>query len=429
MSLMHNSRAANTRSFAENLTIVLCFAFFMFIIVGISPYSSREVSSSIDLEGEGSALRQIVLIIIFALSLPLMAARRTELKALASATPFFVILTLWCWASSTWAISPDTSSRRIFASTLVILMAMFATTLPARKQVNLLALMLGAIVGLDYLGIIAFHGGSVHTEGGNWKGFHSHKNVAGYFCVIATVVFTHMAWFHRNKAFYLLAAASFIFLVFTISKTSLGLLAVIMFASYFYRRSFMHGVDSRMVMLLAAMGMVCLVPIAYAVLAMISSGEIDLTLTGRTEIWQFVIGKASEAPFLGWGYGSFWGIGDLTPALNEADLSIASLPHAHNGYLDVLVSTGSIGLFFTLSALAMPFLQFIYMPIGNLTADEREAGLYGMVMLTFGILHNLTETSLLQGLVPMWPFMLLGLYMVASTYVAAAKRGREANNG
>lgn len=413
-----------TRSTAENIAIFLCFAFFMTIIVGFTPFTSREVST-IDLEGEGSSLRQITLLILAALSLPLMVSRRKEFASIAAATPFFLLLMGWCWLSSTWAISPDISTRRIFGTTLVTLMGMFAATLPAAAQMRLLLFMLVAILGLDYFGIIALHSGSVHAEGGYWKGFHNHKNVAGYFCATASLIFIHMAWFRRNKGYYLLALAAFIFLVCSFSKTSMGLFAAVFVLSFLYRRALFRGVPVQLILLMGAIGLVALVPIVYAVLAMVSSGEIDITLTGRTEIWDFVIMKAAEAPFGGWGYGSFWGIGDLSPSQTEAPLTLAGFSHGHNGYLDMLVSTGAVGLILSLGTLFTPIVQFFRAPVQEFTLAQKESCLCGLILLSFGILHNLTESSIFQGVVPIWPFTMLGLYMVASACKFAAGKGEE----
>ena len=61
----------------------------------------------------------------------------------------------------------------------------------------------------------------------------------------------------------------------------------------------------------------------------------DRTLTGRTEIWADVLPVRAERPLLGYGLGSFW---------TDARRKTYDIPTAHNGYLDVLLELGDIGL-------------------------------------------------------------------------------------
>jgi O-antigen ligase len=63
-------------------------------------------------------------------------------------------------------------------------------------------------------------------------------------------------------------------------------------------------------------------------------------LTGRTEIWQYVIAKCEESPVLGWGYGcSRYALADYTGGeYREFDLH-----HAHSLLLNVILCTGLLG--------------------------------------------------------------------------------------
>lgn len=70
----------------------------------------------------------------------------------------------------------------------------------------------------------------------------------------------------------------------------------------------------------------------------------DVTLTGRTEIWEGVILSMREYVLLGGGYGAGWQIvGPRLTALTSIDVG-----HAHNGFLDLAVDVGFIGLALTL---------------------------------------------------------------------------------
>ena len=67
------------------------------------------------------------------------------------------------------------------------------------------------------------------------------------------------------------------------------------------------------------------------------------TLTGRSEIWEKVIALASERPWFGWGWISYWA--PWVEPFKSLDKK-AGLPvmHAHNAWLDVWFQLGYVGL-------------------------------------------------------------------------------------
>jgi O-antigen ligase len=81
-------------------------------------------------------------------------------------------------------------------------------------------------------------------------------------------------------------------------------------------------------------------------LARSGSAEEILSLTGRTVIWNVTLELWSEHPFLGLGFGS------SVPILGE-NLPLWAVGNTHNMYLEVLVSSGLIGLCLMVASLAM----------------------------------------------------------------------------
>jgi O-antigen ligase len=102
-------------------------------------------------------------------------------------------------------------------------------------------------------------------------------------------------------------------------------------------------------------------------------------LTGRAEIWAAVIPYVWDKPFLGSGFGAF-----LT---DEMRVTIRAM-HPHNGYLDIILNTGFIGLGF--------FSVFL---IKNSRNAQREmtknfdwGGLWlGFLLIT--VVNNISEIS------------------------------------
>lgn len=71
----------------------------------------------------------------------------------------------------------------------------------------------------------------------------------------------------------------------------------------------------------------------------------DTTLTGRTEIWRMLLSEKVN-PLIGVGFYSFW-LGERSNKLSEK--YHYSLNEAHNGYLELYLNSGLIGVFLLLS--------------------------------------------------------------------------------
>ena len=72
----------------------------------------------------------------------------------------------------------------------------------------------------------------------------------------------------------------------------------------------------------------------------------DSSLTGRTVIWSFAETEIARSPFFGWGYQGFWLVGPDAPSVVDAPGWVKVMPNAHNGYYDVMLELGYIGLAF-----------------------------------------------------------------------------------
>lgn len=106
----------------------------------------------------------------------------------------------------------------------------------------------------------------------------------------------------------------------------------------------------------------------------------DATLTGRTEIWQQYLPMAMEHPFLGHGFGGFW--------TTEA-IKIQKVTEVHNGYLEVILHLGFIGLIFV--AL---FLLSSCRRAQRMMKDDLFWAILWICFLFITIIHNISESSI-----------------------------------
>jgi len=85
----------------------------------------------------------------------------------------------------------------------------------------------------------------------------------------------------------------------------------------------------------------------------------DPSFTGRDDIWSFAVDHVAQRPFFGFGFEAFWGMPDLVKAWNYLESWGYRASDAHNGYLNLAVTTGLIGLALSLCwIIVQPFLDF-----------------------------------------------------------------------
>lgn len=103
------------------------------------------------------------------------------------------------------------------------------------------------------------------------------------------------------------------------------------------------------------------------------------TLTGRTEIWAALLPTALKRPILGHGFGGFW------TSKTEA---LYIITESHNGYLDVLLHLGFVGLLL----LSLFLVSSSRKAQNEMTNDFHWASLR-VCFLVMAVIHNVTESS------------------------------------
>ena len=145
-----------------------------------------------------------------------------------------------------------------------------------------------------------------------------------------------------------------------------------------------------------------------------SSGDIiqDLgrnpTLTGRTVIWNAVLPLA-RSPLIGAGYESFW-VGEGREkfwALNGG--AFEGINEAHNGYLELYLNLGWIGVGLIAGVIVMSYPKVI----ATFRRDPA-AGSLGVAFFASELLFNFTEAGF-RMMNPLWFFFLLAVVGIPKT--------------
>ena len=124
----------------------------------------------------------------------------------------------------------------------------------------------------------------------------------------------------------------------------------------------------------------------------------DPTLTDRTKIWSFLLNMHTN-PLIGTGYESFW-LGSRLETFWETS-GVGHLNEAHNGYLEVYLNLGLIGLL-----LLMGFVIASYRTICRRLKPFSSLASLGLALWITMLFYSVTEAGFRGGL--MWLMFLLG---------------------
>lgn len=391
--------------------VLLCTCLYLFI--GAAPFQHQQ---AVDLETGGvvlSPINRYAWILLFLLSVPLLWVRRRALLPALRRLPLLNGVMLWFWMTTYWALDPGTAGRRLFLYSLIVFIAL-ATSLgfsSGRRLHRGFAVACALMVAIDLGCWIVAPTLSMTPIG--LAAIHTHKNVLGgvmlFSCImLSTYALSQKTWAGRFAwgAIFLLAL---LLLVASESKTSLVIFIVLVASLPLVLA--LGRAELSVSLALAAMvgGMVFVNLLAWLGWCTFEGRDPlspirGVTFTQRTDVWGFVITEIQKRPLIGAGFGSFWDIDPRVQPSLQSGLWFAQpdayTNQAHNGYLDLMVTTGLVGLLGALGLLLRWIACGAKLLRGALRAADRRltdgvgAGLaFGLFPLIIAF-HNLMESSL-----------------------------------
>ncbi|MDO9270760.1 MAG: O-antigen ligase family protein [Methylobacter sp.] len=308
--------------------------------------------------------------------------------------------------SAFWSDVPAISLRRSMQQALLLfcVVAPFIMVVDRQQILDKVCWIFAAVIIINVL-ILPLLG----VPDFGYRGIYSQKNGLGQIVTTGFFFIVYASARHQGRLRWIFAALALLAVglcVVSHSKTSIGLMIVTpVLAGLIVSLSRIQDSLARTVAVVMCLTLAVAV-IAASMLIPFGISEIselifhDTTFTGRTKIWAFAGYYINQAPFVGYGFGSFWGVGDATRALGNG--FIAGLLQAHNGYVDVVLEMGYVGLLLVAVLIIGLFLSILRL--------ARHDGLTGLLLLTcllFVLLNNAMESSLFRSYVPLWMVFLL----------------------
>jgi exopolysaccharide production protein ExoQ len=106
----------------------------------------------------------------------------------------------------------------------------------------------------------------------------------------------------------------------------------------------------------------------------------DETLTGRTDVWAALVPAVKRQPVIGYGFGSFW---------TTARQDFYEINFSHNGYLDILLQLGAVGL-----VLYTAWLLSCARKLHGALKEDYDWASLAICFLLMALVYNDTESAL-----------------------------------
>jgi len=299
-------------------------------------------------------------------------------------------------ASNLWSNDPKAIGETFSFLCTYSFAIYFSIRYTFKEQLILLskAFLIILISSILFIALLPKYGIMAGVHAGVWRGVFTHKNFLGKSMVLSGIIFIilYLDREQRKITRYFGLIISVFLCVMSESSSSLGnllslILLIIIIHIWRWRLE---------IMIPASIGAI-LIAIIFQIWYQENSELIfslagkDAGLSGRKEMWDLIYEIGLRRMWLGYGYSSFWGGFDSPSA--EVWYVYDWLPsHAHNGFLDLFVALGFVGLIIFILGLLDSFWKgFIWLRYLTNTSD----GFWPLVFLLFLVISNLTESGLM----------------------------------
>ena len=312
----------------------------------------------------------VIAVALTVVAVLLLVKHRAEWSVGSLPVPLLAFLAL-AVASLAWSFYPGSTALGLFTTVITTITALAAAIVFSWDELlQALGTALRLILGLSILfelfvslvvrqpvlpfwveypdgklPLMLFWSRDVLLEGGKIQGIVGNSSLLAFAALLGVIAFgvqlASKRVGRRTGWFWMLVAVANIAL--TRSATiyiALAALAFVLAAVWLIRRTGRRALVYAGMLVVVAAAAASVALFAERMLALVGK---DSDLTGRTEIWDKVIGLAVQRPVAGWGWVSYW-----TPWAEPFDdlvtrNGVVQL-HAHNAWLDVWLQLGILGL-------------------------------------------------------------------------------------
>jgi len=359
-----------------------------------------------DISEAGDATKQALFILVYALNAALLLRFVRPRAWCFIGLPLFTLL-LWCFASTTWSMLPEGTNRRVVAVAGSVLVGLYAGLRFDERRLTA-ALQLAAMLMVIGSGLwaVAFKSYGFDLDG-YMRGLFFHKDAFGEFLGLSILVVMYRLSVLRAPLRPGLLLLTGLIICFILAGSATPIVALAGTAVTFCLTSLRqrsNGIVQSVAPLLICGALAAAIFIGAdltGTLAEVLGRKSDLS--GRIPIWNFVIPMIWERPWLGYGYGIFW-LGDRAPGALFWYWSKQFELHAHDGYLQLILDAGFVGLALFGVSLVMLIIRSAQLGGSGATSLNR----FVSMLISYILIINISDTSFWDG-----NSLITGLYVWA----------------
>jgi O-antigen ligase len=404
-----------------SLRSILFVAVLVVAWVSLHPFGDLAAADALDLTSGNEAATYALFALFAAAGTALVwNTDRAALRALATRG----LIALGAWLLICVFTSQDVaiSGKRFFllASVSMTCAGLFLLPQDRRHLAQLLAIAAAVLLVLSYGGVMLVPHLAVHQFGdlaepdlaGKWRGVFPHKNDAS--AVFSMLVFVgiyiaRVGYAHAGAA---IAGAAAVFVLFSGGKSSTLICVLTILVSLAVQSSrskllWVVLIGAPLVLLnLLGLGSVAFPEVGSFVAAL----PIDASFTGRTDVWRFALAHLPDHLTLGHGFAAFWNTAALRFGVEDTTVWAGNASHAHNGYLDAVLTMGLPGLALTLLAFLIAPARELYRARARLADPALTA--MAMQIWLFGIYLSSLESFFFDRSNAIWITFLFAVFTI-----------------
>jgi exopolysaccharide production protein ExoQ len=376
-----------------------------FALDGVSPFVNEPIATRAVATGSASGvlMERLGKLLICAACMVFAVQRHQSVRRLSmhmKLVTAFPIIALLLFPVSQQPTRTISSATLLLGGVLLLYYIMSRYTI---DQVLELFLVLGGVtIAASVVFALALPQYGLDLMGGHetaWKGIFSAKNYLGNLALFFLTV--AVSYRPRNPFLGSVRLAQIVFclaaIAFSRAATAYTLTAV--YAAYFViirtlrwfrKKDYLVAGIALLVVAATATAMIALWPdLLINVLGK------DLTLTGRTGIWSAVLDSIAKRPLLGYGYQAFW-LG-LEGESYRIILAVSwVLAQAQNGFLDVTLEMGTVGLAIVLLVFGFAFRDAFACLLRSRDETQLRAVEWYLAIVILTLIYNLDESFLFE---------------------------------
>lgn len=342
--------------------------------------------------GTGQPVTEVMFSLVYFVVILFLVKYRTAALRLMLTEKWLAALCVWALASVAWSVNPEESLRRALALIGTTITGLYlGLHFEPKQQLKLIAYAIGLGAIASVVVIIADPSVGITPDG--MQGVYNLKNSLGRMMSLGALCFALLALSERRRRTRNLVMFLLCCTLLVLSKSATAVVVTLLMLVLLPFRKLLY---LRTQKLLAAVAI--LIPLMAAATFWIvesSEGILEVlgrnsTLSGRIPLWQLVLKSISDHPIRGYGFTAFWN-GWAGERVSHAINWDAAVPHAHNGFLEVWLGLGLIGLVLILINLSRNFLFALDVAWSNRDVEYS----WPLLLVVFTVLYNVTENSLL----------------------------------